>query len=77
MKRTLITVGVLILLVAVWGTLMERTSAQASGFGRYQVVNGTPDVARNIMLLDTASGDTWIYCNESPSWCKMPRLEGK
>ena len=36
--------------------------------GRFQIVNGTPDVARNIMLLDTVTGDTWLFCNVAGSW---------
>jgi len=41
--------------------------------GRYQIANGTPDQARNIMLLDTQTGKTWIICNGAggTAWCIM------
>jgi len=42
--------------------------------GRYQVVNGTPEMAKNIMLLDTWTGETWILCgplNDLGQWCHM------
>lgn len=35
-----------------------------SGPGRFQIVNGTPDMARNIMLLDTETGDAWVACED-------------
>ena|SRR5258705_7463881 len=43
--------------------------------GRWQIVNGTPEAARNIMLLDTETGDSWITCNgpEGTGWCMLPR----
>lgn len=43
--------------------------------GRYQIVNGTPTYARNIMLLDTQTGRTWVICSARDStaaWCSMP-----
>lgn len=45
---------------------------------RYAVVNGTPQMTRNIMLLDTETGRTWIICGGNdagtvPSWCPMAR----
>ena len=49
-----------------------------SGEGRFRVVNGTPEMARHIMLLDTATGQTWVVCDfESGSmgWCRMPKSE--
>lgn len=42
--------------------------------GRYQIVNGTPEMTRNIMLLDTQTGKTWIICTGSDGatwWCTM------
>ena len=40
--------------------------------GRFQVVNGTPELTHNIMLLDTQTGKTWIICGTSPTaWCAM------
>lgn len=44
--------------------------------GRFEIVNGTPDAARNIMLLDTQTGDSWIMCSGSngvTGWCRMDR----
>lgn len=46
--------------------------------GRYVVVNPTPEFSRNIMLLDTATGKTWIACTSSDgdlNWCAMTRSE--
>jgi hypothetical protein len=31
--------------------------------GRYQVVNPTPEFRARTMLLDTATGDSWIMCS--------------
>lgn len=46
--------------------------------GRFQVVNPTPEFAKNVMLLDTESGRTWILCTTSDTatatdsnWCPM------
>jgi hypothetical protein len=55
-----------------------RQAAQdaAQAAGRYQVVNGTPGMTRNIMLLDTWTGVTWVICGQEgqpPSWCLMER----
>ena len=47
---------------------------------RYQVINGTPHLARNIMLLDTVKGETSILCQASDNsirWCPMPSAPGK
>src|SRR6266540_2083884 len=46
--------------------------------GRFQIVNGTPALVRNIMLLDTVTGDSWILCEMgggTTGWCKMRRSE--
>lgn len=48
----------------------------APATGRYQIMNGTPELTRNIMLLDTWTGDTWIICGnkDGPTgWCVMDR----
>lgn len=46
--------------------------------GRYQVMNGTPEFARNIMLVDTQTGRVWLHCNTKDKdavvdtgWCAM------
>lgn len=46
--------------------------------GRYQIVNGTPDLAANIMLLDTITGDSWVKCSSPDTgslWCRMSRSD--
>lgn len=57
-----------------------RAIVQGAGNGRYQIVNGTPEMARNIMLLDSVTGKTWQICggngaagDEIASWCPMVR----
>ncbi len=44
--------------------------------GRFQVMNGTPQLARNIMLVDTQTGRVWITCETKSresttnvNWC--------
>jgi hypothetical protein len=52
-----------------------------SAVGRFIIVNGTPEQAANIMLLDTATGTTWVICSEGADvksrvvhWCgPVPR----
>ena len=46
--------------------------------GRYQVMNGTPSFARNIMLVDTETGRVWLACetkagqsSTNTNWCAM------
>ena len=46
--------------------------------GRFQVMNGTPSFIRNIMLVDTVTGRTWLTCETKQSetvvntnWCAM------
>jgi hypothetical protein len=54
--------------------------APVSEIGRFQVVNGTPQYAMNIMLLDTVTGDTWIKCGSpetSDTWCKVNRTDSE
>lgn len=46
--------------------------------GRWQIVNPTPAMARNIALLDTATGNTWIMCigeHGSVNWCLAERTD--
>jgi hypothetical protein len=85
MRSGLVLAGGLI--VSVWffvavrqpGRSGDVVQAQAAVTGRYQVVNGTPEIARNIMLLDTVTGDSWILCvgvNDETTWCKIPRSDG-
>lgn len=53
----------------------------SSEIGRYQIVNGLPSMARDIMLLDTKTGRTWILCTTKDStattdsnWCSMKQF---
>jgi hypothetical protein len=54
-----------------------RTTVSSQANGRFQIVNGTPDLTRNIMLLDTETGDSWIICtigeNNGDAWCRMDK----
>jgi hypothetical protein len=48
----------------------------SQGNGRFQIVNGTPELTRNIKLLDTETGETWITCTDTDNasvWCHMER----
>jgi hypothetical protein len=83
-KFVALTVVIVSLGILVLG---QKTRAQApqstpnrtvssQGNGRFQIVNGTPDLTRNIMLLDTETGDSWILCvtgDNSDGWCRMQR----
>jgi hypothetical protein len=49
---------------------------RASSSGRWTIVNGTPELTRNIMLLDTVTGETWVTCSDTTGtryWCKIIR----
>jgi hypothetical protein len=46
------------------------TRLRAAKEGRYQIVNGTPELTRNIMLLDTWTGNTWIVCEDKEAASK-------
>jgi hypothetical protein len=45
--------------------------------GRFQIVNGTPELTHNIMLLDTQTGKTWEVCkiDKEDSWCAMHQYQ--
>lgn len=48
--------------------------------GRWQIVNPTPSVARDTMLIDTQTGETWILCvNEEggSNWCFVPKTKSR
>lgn len=58
------------------GRPVEGVQAQSGQPGRYQIINGTPAMAQNIMLLDTATGQSWITCNNEKGgtgWCLLFR----
>jgi len=57
---------------------LKHLSDDSMRVGRYQIVNGMPSTERNIILLDTETGRTWILCNgkaaqgaTSTNWCAM------
>ena len=55
----------------------SQAASQSGSVGRYTIVNGTPSMARNIMLLDTITGATWLVCGdpkgEANGWCPLSR----
>lgn len=68
--------------LAVWAGVGYAAPRQLSSgaAGRFQVVNPTPDMSRNIMLLDSMTGETWIACDSrdpdgsaTTQWCVIPR----
>lgn len=58
---------------------LVKLEAETSKNGRYTIINGTPDLARNIVLLDTRTGRTWLMCKGRPDdialvdtkWCAL------
>jgi hypothetical protein len=81
MRRVLYVAGLGLAFLAGGVTLKRADAAPppaavvSSAGGRFQVVNGTPDQARNIMLLDSTTGDTWVACAdaETRGWCRLLR----
>lgn len=70
----------LVLLATSWFSTKSQAAsrAAASSLGRYTIVNGTPSVSQNIMLLDTVTGESWIACknvNASTGWCHLWRSD--
>lgn len=89
MRRFTQAVGVgavLITIAMITATLVAQSKPATSipapvtvSNGRWQVVNGRPEGARTIMLLDTATGNTWILCagaEVGDQWCRVSRTEG-
>jgi hypothetical protein len=81
-KFFFVSAGIVSLAIAVhFGALSaqaqsSRVALQSSGVGRFQIVNGTPTMTRNIMLLDTQAGTSWVFCtghNGADTWCVIPR----
>ena len=57
-----------------WCRLNEPLSPSSRVTGRWDIVNGHPGTARNIMLIDTFLGDTFVACTRgvgASSWCTM------
>lgn len=78
--------GVLAIIIATQQTPQPVPPAPAprvikpTEVGRFQIVNGTPQYAQNIMLVDTVSGDTWIKCASPETgdlWCKVNRSDSE
>lgn len=78
-----VSAAVTVLSVGTWERI-QNSKAIADGLknvspteiGRYQVTNPTPSIARNSMLLDTATGQTWVLCltpTSETEWCAMDR----
>lgn len=59
----------------------QGASPRAPQLGRFQVLNHT-QLLRTLMLVDTATGETWQICGDDQhpetgtAWCAMPRLGG-
>jgi hypothetical protein len=54
----------------------QQQVVRSTSAGRWSIVNGTPQYARNIMLLDTATGQTWTKCADKDGaefWCYVTR----
>jgi len=67
---------ILILILALRFGGDSHAAPSATTLGRFTIVNGTPDQARNIMLLDTLTGESWITCQDrtdGTGWCHMFR----
>lgn len=59
-------------------TITTIAATATSRPGRFQVINGTPQFARNIMLIDSETGRTWLTCETkdktsvvSTGWCAI------
>jgi hypothetical protein len=76
MKRSAIVIAVIGCVVALLAgqeaLAQARAVASSTVSGRWQIVNPTPERAMYIMLLDTATGATWIACSGeggTQTWC--------
>jgi hypothetical protein len=77
-KQTVVVGGLVVVIVCLFIARPNATQTRGTptDTARRQIVNGTPEVARNIMLLDTQTGDSWITCHDSQAvvgWCMMFR----
>jgi len=65
---------------AAWCKVTMRQPLEAGPVGRYRVMNATPTIAANTMLLDTISGRSWITCpgpEGLPGWCAVALRQHK
>jgi hypothetical protein len=78
--RWMITAAVVLWLYGFYAIGQSHPPSVAEGRfadGRYQVVNGTPALSKNIMLLDSVTGSTWMMCSNGDEvhgdyqWCEM------
>ncbi len=63
-------------LVAHAQSKMPLEVVRSSSTGRWAIVNPTPEFSSNIMLLDTATGETWNICSGKGGvtyWCYVLR----
>lgn len=76
MRKFALVVG-LCLASGAWAQEKSKAPAQVqTSGGRWQVVNPTPEMARNIMLLDSQTGETYVMCIDADGasgWCLMQR----
>ena len=86
MRREIQVGGLSVLLAVLLMAVAASLGAQATPIpvpvtataGRWQVVNGRPESAGTIMLLDTATGNTWVLCGGADAgdqWCRMPKSD--
>jgi hypothetical protein len=65
---------------AAWCKMTMRQPLEAGVVGRYHIVNATPTIAANTMLLDTMTGKSWITCPGTdglPGWCSIALRQHK
>ena len=76
--------AVLAAIAALVGILVFRVNnmsapANAPTVPVFQIVNGTPEYAVNIMLLNTHTGESWVNCRGEGGengWCPMMQFTG-
>jgi hypothetical protein len=85
MRKQTFVIGMLVVTIAL--LLVARPNASQTTqahTGRWQIVNGTPQLSENIMLLDTETGNSWITCNlpspdsiseVSTGWCALTKTD--
>ena len=72
----------LVLVLALGPAALGQGETQETMAAKFQIVN--PNGTRNALttfLLDTQTGETWIYCTPAGDafvmWCKMPVTDGE
>jgi hypothetical protein len=62
--------------VMIWGC-GKGTQGTEVAPGRWQIVNVASEQSKSTVLLDSATGDTWVACEGekgSLKWCYRPRV---